>query len=102
MPLAIVVAGAALVAVSIFLPQDAPTGGSLWGDGTGWLWLAVAGVAVSLTLRARGRGGWSWSGLALGALAVLAAFGMGRHEAYGGVEAGILALAMGGLTMIAG
>ena len=102
MPAAIVLAGAALVAVSIFLPQDAPTGGSLWADGTGWLWLAVAGLAAWLTQRARGRGRWSWSGLALGALAVLAAFGMARHEAYGGVEAGIAVLALGGLTMIAG
>ncbi len=102
MPAAIVLAGAALVAVSIFLPQDAPTGESLWTDGTGWLWLVVAALAARLTLRARGRGGWSWAGLALGALAVLAAFGMARHEAYGGVEAGIAALALGGLAMIAG
>ena len=102
MPAAIVLAGAALVAASILLPQDAPTGDSLWADGTGWLWLVVAAVASQLTLRARGRGSWSWAGLALGALAVLAAFGMARHEAYGGAEAGLVALALGGLTMIAG
>jgi hypothetical protein len=35
-------------------------------------------------------------------VAVLAAFGMARHEAYGGAEAGIVVLALGGLTMIAG
>ena len=101
-PVAIVLAGAAMVAVAVLLPQDAPTGGSLWADGTGWLWVVVAGLAAWLTLRARGRGTWSWSGLALGGLAVLAAFGMARHEAYGAVDAGLIALAVGGLVMMAG
>ena len=99
---AIVLAGAATVAVSVFLPQDAPTGGSLWADGTGWLWIAVAGLAAWLTLRARARGSWSWSGLALGGLAALAALGMARHEAYDSVEAGLAVLALGGLAMMAG
>jgi hypothetical protein len=101
-PVGIVLAGAAMVAVSVLLPQDAPTGGSLWADGTGWLWLVVAALASQLTLRARARGSWSWSGLALGALAVLAALGMARHDAYGSVEAGLAVLALGGLVMIAG
>lgn len=102
MAVRIVLAGAALVAVAIFLPQEAPTGESLWADGTGWLWLVVAAVAAWLTLRARARGGWSWSGLALGALALLASFGIARHEAYGPVDAGVAVLALGGLVMIAG
>jgi hypothetical protein len=101
-PVGIVLGGAAMVAVSLFLPQDAPTGGSLWADGTGWLWIAVAGLTAWLTLRARTRGSWSWSGLALGGLAVLAALGMARHEAYDSVEAGLLVLAVGGLVMMAG
>jgi hypothetical protein len=101
-PVAIVLAGAAMVAVAVLLPQDAPTGGSLWADGTGWLWIVVAALAAWLTLRARGRRGWSWSGLALGALAALAALGMARHEAYGSVEAGLLVLALGGLVMMIG
>jgi hypothetical protein len=99
---AIVLAGAALVAVAAFLPQDAPRGGSLFADGTGWLWVAVAALAAWLTQRASARGGWSWSGLALGGLAVLAALGMARHEAYDSVGAGLAALALGGLAMVAG
>ncbi|MEA2417825.1 MAG: hypothetical protein QOE60_31 [Thermoleophilaceae bacterium] len=102
MAVGIVLAGAAMLAIAVLLPQDAPTGGSLWADGTGWLWLVVAALAAQLTLRARRRGSWSWSGLALGALALLAAIGMARHDAYGSVEAGLMVLALGGLVMVAG
>jgi hypothetical protein len=97
-----VLGGAAMVAVAVVLPQHAPTGDSLWADGTGWLWLVVATLAAQLTVRARRRGSWSWSGLALGGLAVLGAFGMARHEAYDPVQAGVVLLGLGGLVMVAG
>src|SRR3954466_2740430 len=66
--LGVVLAGAALLALSAFLPARTPVGSTLWREGTGWAIVAAAILLAVLALRARARGTGSWAALWIGAL----------------------------------
>src|SRR3954463_1779102 len=81
--LALVLAGAALLALAAFLPARTPVGSTLWREGTGWAIVAAAILLAVLALRARGRGTCSWAGLWIGALTLLNALAIAGQNRYG-------------------
>jgi hypothetical protein len=112
--LLLTLAGAGLLVVSAFLPQDsavsaplpanAATASSLWHEGLGWTLVAAAGLLAVLTLRAHARGtaSWSWAGVWVGLLATINAVVLAGTESFKPVGAGIVVLGLSGVVILGG
>lgn len=104
-------AGAALLVLSAFLPQDSTargflpgevrSAGSLWSEGIGWPLVAAAFLLGFATLRGRG-GAWSWVGLWVGLLAGLNALVLLADDAFRPVGPGLILLTVAAVTILAG
>jgi hypothetical protein len=104
-------AGAVLLFVSAFLPQDSASltlnsggAGNLWQEGLGWVLVAAAIVLVVLTLRAHARGdaAWSWAGLWVGLLGLLNAVALAGTDQFRPVGPGVVLLGLAGAVILAG
>jgi hypothetical protein len=94
--------GALTLVVSAFLPQRSLLGNTLWREGTGWGIVAAALLLVGFTWRAHGRGRISWAGLWVGGLATLNALALAGDHKFRPLGAGVYALGLGGLLVLAG
>lgn len=114
MALVLTLAGAALLVISAFLPQDSAvtaripsntaTAGNLWQEGLGWTLVAAAALLAVLTLRAHAHGSesWSWAGVWVGLLATINAVVLAGTESFKPLGPGVVVLGVAGVVILGG